>query len=576
MNTHPTPFRSAGYALMMVIMFSGLAMLLMAGVLSWSSSNAIQTERHNQYYSSLAAAEAATEKVLAHIAYDFQQSGESRVVANLESYRNMVPLVNEHPFWQYFTFEDGQGNPGHTYVNGSTSWSYQALNSQFEGLYGFASIFRIISNATQNNTAYSNITAAVRQEIQVATIPLFQFAIFYNLDLEIEPGAAMVVRGRVHGNADLYTMPESSTALTFSKDVTSVGNIINGEHPSDPRSRSSTFNIAYQSLKQSKVSSMSMPIGTNNTPDAIYEIMGLPAAGEDANSPMGKQRYYNRSDLVILVSNNVLTAKSGPAFSAVTVPNNQVTNFVRTNVTFWNSREGKNIQTTEIDVSKLRSWSSTNTNLRSVLGNRDVQVVYVGDFRTQTSTTESGVRLVNGQTLPNTGLTVATPNPLYIKGDYNADAAYLGTTNTTTTKPASVISDAITILSGSWDDTKSSQALANRVAANTTVNTAIISGIVPTTSSSYSGGVENFLRFLETWSGKSSTYNGSMVVMFPSKKATGLWRGTGGTIGIYDAPTRNWNFDLNFLNAAKLPPGTPGVRAVIRGSWQNVAKNTVN
>ena len=29
------------------------------------------------------------------------------------------------------------------------------------------------------------------------------------------------------------------------------------------------------------------------------------------------------------------------------------------------------------------------------------------------------------------------------------------------------------------------------------------------------------------------TYNGSMVVMFPSQIATGLWRGTGETIGIY-------------------------------------------
>ena len=49
--------------------------------------------------------------------------------------------------------------------------------------------------------------------------------------------------------------------------------------------------------------------------------------------------------------------------------------------------------------------------------------------------------------------------------------------------------------------------------------------------------------------------------------ATALWRGTGSTIGIYNPPTRNWNFDNNFLDPRKLPPGTPAVRTLIRGQW---------
>lgn len=115
-------------------------------------------------------------------------------------------------------------------------------------------------------------------------------------------------------------------------------------------------------------------------------------------------------------------------------------------VTFYNTREDKTIKTTQIDVAKLIQWSTTNTTLRSPLG-RDVRSLYVADMRTQSGTTESGVRLVNGQTLPSLGLTVATPNPLYVKGHYNAPSDYLGTT--TTTRPASLVGDAITILSGS-------------------------------------------------------------------------------------------------------------------------------
>lgn len=47
--------------------------------------------------------------------------------------------------------------------------------------------------------------------------------------------------------------------------------------------------------------------------------------------------------------------------------------------------------------------------------------------------------------------------------------------------------------------------------------------------------------------------------------ATAPWRGTGNTYGIYNPPARDWAFDLNFLDPSRLPPGTPEVRAVIRG-----------
>jgi len=79
----------------------------------------------------------------------------------------------------------------------------------------------------------------------------------------------------------------------------------------------------------------------------------------------------------------------------------------------------------------------------------------------------------------------------------------------------------------------------------------------------YSGGVENFLRFLESWGG-TVTYNGSIVVMFPSIYATNYWIAPG---TYYQAPTRNWGFDYNFLQQAKLPPMTPQVKKTVRVSW---------
>src|ERR1019366_5752961 len=97
-------------------------------------------------------------------------------------------------------------------------------------------------------------------------------------------------------------------------------------------------------------------------------------------------------------------------------------------------------------------------------------------------------------------LTVATARPLYVLGDYNQiSSANLGTSNTSTTVPASLVADAITILSDHWTDANSTSPVGSRNALPTTVNAALLTGDVPTTYGYYSGGMENFPRFLETW-----------------------------------------------------------------------------
>ena len=104
-----------------------------------------------------------------------------------------------------------------------------------------------------------------------------------------------------------------------------------------------------------------------------------------------------------------------------------------------------------------------------------------------------------------------------------------------------------------------------RVASNTTVNAAIVSGNVPTGKGGvegYSGGAENFPRFLELW-GSSHTFTdyGSMVELYQSQQATGKW----GSGNVYDPPTRQWFFDPNFkINA---PPGTLMVYTYSKGRW---------
>jgi len=173
-------------------------------------------------------------------------------------------------------------------------------------------------------------------------------------------------------------------------------------------------------------------------------------------------------------------------------------------------------------------------------------------------------------------LTIATERPLYVQGDFNAPT--LGSPDTAQTEPASLVGDSITILSSAWrDDFSDSTPLNQRVAEHTTVNAALLAGIVPTTNVGgvklYSGGVQNFMRLLEDWNERTFTFNGSMVALFPSRYAANHWNGPG---DYYWPPNRQWAFDVNFLDKDKLPPLTPRVLKLVRGQWQVIAANSPN
>jgi hypothetical protein len=250
--------------------------------------------------------------------------------------------------------------------------------------------------------------------------------------------------------------------------------------------------------------------------------------------------------------------------------------FLKLTNTFYDYRESKWVKATQIDMAKLKAWLPTNsivTNRFALGSGTQPNILYVNDFRNLTNL--HAVRLANGSIIPTnaapsgaaTGFTVATENPLYVWGNYNLpNAAHAGTTNTTATFPASLVCDAITILSTNWNDNTygdpnsgsyGTTGLNNRAAKNTTVNAAIIAGSVYTTGSGigqWSGGVQNLTRLLENWSGQTLTLNSSLVNLYNSAKATNQFKNPG---MYYNAPSRNFNFDQNFLSRSKLPPGTP-------------------
>jgi hypothetical protein len=440
--------------------------------------------------------------------------------------------------------------------------------------------------------------------------PLFQFAIFYNSLLEFTWCGPMTVMGRTHANGDIYT--GSAYPLTFRSIVTTTGSISSPAW--DGHSTSDYTNKAYfYGFYSTNFPHLTVPIGTTNA----HAIIDMPPDGEDPNSTLGQQRYYNKANLILLVSNSTvtLTLQSMPADpQAVTktayyYPTNLnatnyvqiTTNFPFLNVTntFTDQRENDLVKVTDIDMGILKTWLVTNAlvngkfpNTAGVYGLSNApNILYAADNRTYGAGQLTAVRLKNGQIIPTnmvtiagntqpSGFTVATPNPLYVKDHYNCpNSSALGTTNTTAAYPASLVSDALTVLSGNWSDPTGDDSFSSgvRVAKSTTINAAILTGVVYSTGSgatTFSGGVQNLPRLLEDWGNGGAvtlTLNTSIVNFFNSVRATHQFEAPG---NYYYAPTRAFSFDLNFLNYSKQPPGTPMLGYVLRAKWVVPPPNT--
>jgi hypothetical protein len=276
---------------------------------------------------------------------------------------------------------------------------------------------------------------------------------------------------------------------------------------------------------------------------------------------------------------------------------NYTTNFYFSYVTndiFYDYRESATVKALQLDVGKLGAWLS-NTNSRggwqyedknanasgtTYKGNVICSVYFFNSVQPVAKSVLPAIRLVNGSQLPtntyNTlsarGFGVATAQPIYVQGNYNVTVdnqhfAYtLGSTTNGCTLPACLIGDAVTILSSNFVDYPNANSPNSTDPTATqnyiTLNAACFEGIVPSGGGYYSGGLENFLRLLEAWGSKTVSYNGSIVVMFPSTYATNHWGGS-----YYGAPIRAWGFDPMFLQAGKQPPLFPSLKADARSAW---------
>jgi hypothetical protein len=639
--------RSAGYALMLVMIMCAVSLVIMVGVMNRTSTVSGLNDRNNKYTLCCTVADAACEKVFARMAYDFQNHGLGEVTNNLDLYRTNAPSTNDNPYWGNFVFSDPKtGATNRTYVDYLMDYS-GALPSQYTNLCTQkAPIYRIVSNVSM--AGWPNIVGCAQEDVLLSLVPITTYAIFYNGVLEFTQTADMTVRGRVHAN-DLICVGTgiggsgSSPALIFNGPVTSTKTVYgptrDGLTPS-PWNQNTTFNAGYTTNQASVTIGMSM---TNS-----HELIETPPVGEDPGSHEGLLRLYNQAHVLIMVTNILPVDANRPATPQVTfilqnsysgmvpgcdtaqITNTYIgTNFIYTNTTapyrytnfiftnmslniwtnephgigcflsvtntFTDKREYQtNMFVTQIDVGCYSNWLGTNGFNTTKFSSAPATILYVADQRNSGTNKLSVVRLVNGARLPynnGIGFSVATPNPLYVKGNYNvtADGIHFAyTPNSTTnnalcTVPAALLCDAITILSSAFSDSASRTSVGSASTSNT-VNAAIITGNVPSTGTSattFSGGVHNLMRMQEDWSNDYLILNTSIIVLYPSQMATNQFRNPIGWSNpspinpYYKPPTRQWGFDPNFYDPSKQPPGVPSALVPIRFNWTVPPPGTV-
>ncbi len=201
-----------------------------------------------------------------------------------------------------------------------------------------------------------------------------------------------------------------------------------------------------------------------------------------------------------------------------------------------------------------------------------------------------------GRNLPG-AMTIASDQSVYLQGDYNTIAK----------KPAAIMADTITALSVNcvsrkteddpskiptanvnclifpWEGLISGNSpwtggsLTKRpdtkmyIAQTTTVNAAFLSFTAQsfgnlgqdrdygTSSPLYSGGLNNYMRFMEDWDSGSFNYSGSLVSLATPLEFGGRFRAGSTQYSYFNPPDRNFNYDASFNAFLSLPPMTPSV-----------------
>ena len=528
----PTPNRprersERGMALIMVMVISGVAFLVVASVLMSSSTTSRLTMRSMAHAGAVAASDAGLEVALSLMRQDLLLHGSATLAAKVDS-GEYLPVIESLL-------------PLHVGDITAVTAGIASLTTTNAG----EDLYEIVIQAETADAVPGR--SRVSLDVRVIDLPVTAFEYFYDVDLEHYAWHDWLVTGPVYCGSTSYFRPVNAATLTFAEKVFSVGPILISPHPLEPNQIAANLTVEFLSDKFEQVPSM-VPLAPAGSTNRMRWIIEDPVTS-DYGTPLGNQRFINKADVIVRLNDVGVDVRQGPRHGNVYV-GSSLPDCLNTNVYFWDGREGRYAQGVELDAAEVSDW------MASVFGGAAPlhPVLYIADRRT-IGADFSTVRVANGGgELGGSGFTLATPNPLYVRGDFNA----------INPKPVMLAADAITVLSGAWEDSKSALSLSERLAVNTTINAAVVTGIVPPGGGRGSGWVANVLRLLEDWGGRTLSFSGSTAVLFHSEVAVGLFTST-----YYGVPSQRVFSFRDFFADVPLAD-VPTVKMALRSDYKSL------
>ena len=556
-------------------LLSVLVISVFADAMASFRSGMTDLEKARTYF----AAEAAAESAMAQLAAVL----EDAVIEDEELNSIVAPTIEGFTFDSFSVVREG------------VVTTERITDGPFAGLFSRTQVVEITSEAVSSDYTRSAIMVTAKAQ----AIPIFQFGVFFEKDLEITNGPRLDFDGWVHSNGNIYL---NSANQFFGDLITTPNNLYKDrkdEHGTntgmwiadatatyvqldfdsrdtpDPNTFRSKSDASFDNRVKTNaygVDSLRVPLPDGVNPSVLYEPRNA------ADTPLEQQsKFAWKSDWYIEVDLAAVSGNGGTPLcqdgmthtrpGGRDVPTDaECADIFSFNYEKWyEGREQLRVDIIDLDVDQLYNWLDAQ--------GESVDVIYITMDDTNPAQDPSAdgitypvIRLLNASRL-RAPITFATNHPMYVQGHYNNNAAWY---------PSALVGDAITFLSTVWDDADHQAAAQIKpTAADTEIYAAIMAGHSGTPcdhevapcgiTSPYGGGLENFPRFLEDWNPEILMFRGSLVSLTFSQQSLGLWGGN-----YYNPPVRDWEFDQRFDLPENMPPGTPVVGNVIHTAFRPI------
>ncbi len=215
-----------GSALLTVVIFAGVMFILTGSLLQYTVTERRSNERNRLLLRSRNMAENAAIYASEQITTKLRRLRSPSPIAFVKDANQIY-----YPGDEILTTENSKPSDVEVKAGLTSSTGLKYIdpktfpNDPNKGLQVDTATVQIIAKSSMHNDQVGTITTYVEQDLAVNLTPLFQFGVFYNMDMEYGPGPDMTITGPVHTNGNLIARMQTgkTSTLTFADRVTSYG-----------------------------------------------------------------------------------------------------------------------------------------------------------------------------------------------------------------------------------------------------------------------------------------------------------------------------------------------------------------